>query len=183
MSSFPAQQKGKSDILLESGLIMTIKGFWYENAFHASFVVESDSSYKRDQLLVMIDNRTYECGTADIVPCYPKPGESDNQAEIYLICLDSDDSEVTDPTGIAFILDIPSGTMTFRDKDGDTYVQLVAIDKDDETGQIAAIWGDPVEREVVGDYTIADMLAMSPSSDEEARIRTIMDNLENLIVE
>lgn len=159
---------------------MAIKGFWYENAFHASFVVESDASYKRDQLLVTIDNRTYECGTADIVPCHHT---SDSSAQTYLICLDSEDSEVVDPTGIAFILDIPSQTMTFRDKDGDTYVQVVAIDKDDETGQIAAIWGDPSEREVVGDYQIADMLAMSDDSDEKIRVRTIMDNLENLIVE
>lgn len=159
---------------------MTIKGFWYENAFHASFVVESDSSYKRDQLLVTIDNRTYECGTADIVPCHHK---SENEAQTYLICLDSDDSDVDDPTGIAFILDIPSETMTFRDKDGETWVQPVAIDKDDETGQIAAIWGDSVERSILGDYDMADYLEMSHDPDEAVRIRTIMDNLENLIVE
>lgn len=159
---------------------MTIKGFWYENAFHASFVVESEESYKRDQLLVTIDNATYEAGTADIVEIHRN---SDNQVETYLICLDSADSDTTTKYGIAFILDIPSRTMTFRDKDGDTYIQALAMDDFDEYGQITTIWGDPCERDVIGDYTFADYLEMSDNPDEAVRIRTIIDNLENLTVE
>ena len=159
---------------------MAIKGFWYQNAFHASFVVESDMSYKRDQLLVTIDNRTYECGTADIVPCRDEAGKN---MQTYLICLDSEDSETTTKPGIAFILDIPSETMTFRDEEGRIHTQLVAIDKDDETGQIAAIWGDPCEREEISEMEISDIFEMSDNPEEKARVRAIRDNLENLIVE
>lgn len=159
---------------------MTIKGFWYENAFAVSFAPETEESDIYDGILVTIDNAVYECGMAEIIPIHTN---SDNQVETYLICLDSDKSEVKDPSGIAFILDIPSETMTFKDKDGYIYAQAIAMVKNPEGGQIMTIWGDPCERDVVSEWEISDIVEMSDNPDETARTRAIQDNLENLIVE
>lgn len=157
-----------------------IKGFWYENAFAVSFAPETEESDIYDGILVTIDNAIYECGMAEILPIHTN---SDNQVETYLICLDSDNSEVKDKKGIAFILDIPSETMTFKDKDGQIYAQAIAMVKAPEKGQIMTIWGDPCERDAISDWDIADITEMSDDPDEKARTTAIRDNLENLTVE